>query len=29
LLFQDSYKIFFGEFYFLPFSVPAQTSVIY
>jgi len=29
LLFQNSYTIFFWEFYFLPFSVHAQTNVIY
>jgi hypothetical protein len=29
LLFPDSYIIFFWEFYFLPFSVHAQTNVIY
>jgi len=29
LLFQNSYKIPFWEFYFLPFSVHAQTNVIY
>jgi hypothetical protein len=29
LLFQNSYIILFWEFYFLPFSVNAQTTVIY
>ena len=29
LLFQNSYIILFWEFYFLPFSVHAQTNVIY
>jgi len=29
LLFPNSYIILFGEFYFLPFSVHAQTNVIY
>ena len=29
LLFPNSYIIFFWEFYFLPFSVYAQTNVIY
>ena len=29
LLFPDSYIILFWEFYFLPFSVHAQTNVIY
>ena len=29
LLFPNSYKIPFGKFYFIPFSVHAQTNVIY
>jgi hypothetical protein len=29
LLFPNSYKIHFWEFYFLPFSVHVQTNVIY
>jgi hypothetical protein len=29
LLFQNSYIIFFWEFYFLPFFVHVQTNVIY
>jgi hypothetical protein len=29
LLFPNSYKILFWEFYFLPFSVHVQTNIIY
>jgi hypothetical protein len=29
LLFPNSYKILFWEFYFLPFSVRVQTNTIY